>query len=158
MIRLCRSGNCYQSHPAARRVVNSKRPSEGEVEAVGAGQRVLALGQEMDAMERPAIRPAPDDDVAVDQRNAPGPVGARLAAPKEDGRPAIKSASAQVRSFGTVTQPWTSRSAWTFVQSTPSTRARIAVELASDPLSGDVLRPLVVVLRSSSGITPRLPF
>jgi len=49
-------------------LVNSKRPPEGEVEAVAAGQRVLALGQEVDAVECQAIRAAPDHDVAVDQR------------------------------------------------------------------------------------------
>ena len=73
-----------QSHggsTAGRGGMNSKRPPEGEVEAAGTGQRVLALGQGMDAMERQAIRPAPDHDVAMEQRNAPD-LSARVLPPQ----------------------------------------------------------------------------
>lgn len=59
-----------QSHGRRGGLAKSRRPPEGKVEAIGAGQLVAALGQGMDAMKPQAIRPAPDHHVAVDQRIA----------------------------------------------------------------------------------------
>ena len=47
-------------------LINSKGPPEREVEAVTACQRVFALCQGVDPVERQAIRAAPDYDVAME--------------------------------------------------------------------------------------------
>ena len=47
-------------------LVNSKGSPEREVEAVTACQRVFALCQGVDPVERQAIRAAPDHDVAME--------------------------------------------------------------------------------------------
>ena len=63
---------------------SSKRPPEGEVEAVSTGQGMVALRERIDTMECQSVRSAPNYDIAMHQRNAPNPVGALFAAPQED--------------------------------------------------------------------------
>lgn len=62
--------------------------AEGEVDAARAGGGVLAVLERRDAMKAQPRRAAPDEDVAVLERDAPGLVAAGVAAPQEGGRQA----------------------------------------------------------------------
>lgn len=85
--RNCEPSEHFSQHaPCEGDLLSSKCSPKGEVEAIGTGQRMLSSGYGMNTVKPQTIRPAPDHDIAVDQRNAPSLIRTPRATPEKDGR------------------------------------------------------------------------
>src|ERR1700730_7398820 len=66
----------------------SQRLAECQIDAAPPGERVVAVGERVDAVERQPGGAAPDHDIAALERDAPWPVTAFCAAEQEHRRQA----------------------------------------------------------------------